>query len=246
VKTKLVAVALLSLASWPLNAGRAPRHTAAWVIAANPSSTERVVRDKDGYFPIGTLVPAKLYRLSRDVILPTKNIVIIPAGTLMIPLHDDGRSVCELSSRRGSNFSCLTDSDNDGALDTYFGTQVFNEIFLGSIGDDGGFERLPYPIELASLNPKMETPQILIELKMRGTKADAIRFDVCTNTSWKSKYYQEHSCTKVTQTAPLNSSGQAMILGNQVQIDGLSAKPSYLTVDHNKADVAFSTTWTFP
>lgn len=246
MKSRIGVMILLSLASSSVEAGRAPRHTAHWIIPANPSPPERVMRNRDGYFPVGTLVPATLYRLSNDVVLPSKNLVIIPAGTLMIPLADDRRSVCELSSRRGSNFSCLADTDNDGKLDTYFGTQVFNELFLGSIGDDGGFQRLPGPIDLVRLNPKTDTPRISLELKFNATVPGGMKYRVCTNVSWRSKYYHERSCLVRTEQTSLDASGWAVILGQRVRFDGVRFKPAYVTVDYNKHDVPFTTSWSFP
>lgn len=233
---------MLLLAPVSVQAGRATPHSARWIIPANGAPAANVVRNREGYFPIGTIVPAELYTPAQDISVVTKKGNIVrPRGKLLVRLIDDPRSLCELKNSRGSAFDCVTDTDGDGKIDTFFGTQVFNEIFLGSIGDDGGFAPLSSPVELTALNPRTGAPKIDLELKFDGISGTIVKYRVCVNTSWKSKYYGERSCLRRTAKAQLDATGSALIYGQKIRFSGVAAKPSTIFVEYGRDDVEFST-----
>jgi hypothetical protein len=164
----------------------------------------------------------------------------------MVPLADDSYRVCELRRHGGSAFACLADTDRDGMFDTYFGTQTFNEIFLGSIGDDGGFERLSQPVGLRKVDPKVATPEIGLELKFKGNSNGLVEYVVCTKITWEEKYFAPRSCTKKSLKSQLDPSGRATVFGQSASFTNVEAKPPRLDVKYAKTDFEFSTRFLFP
>lgn len=239
---RLMVMRFLLLALAP-NSLDARSHSARWIIPARSAPAENVIQNRDGYFPIGTIVPAKLFRASYNITVARKNILAIPSGTLMIRLEDDPWSACELKRSRGSAYACITDSNRDGRFDTYFGTQVFNEILLGSIGGDSSFEPLSGPVDLAEIDSRTNTPRIDLELKFDGMSANGVRYRICTSISWPAKYYNERSCLRRPIQSQLDSTGSAVIFGQRVGFGRVRSKPLSLHVEHNRADVEFSTSF---
>lgn len=237
--------AVIVMASSALEARRARAHSARWIVQANGMPAGNAFRTDEGYFRIGTVIPAKLYRPTQNisVVVKKSRFVTIPADRLMVRLEDDPRSFCELKSSRGSAFDCFTDTDGDGKVDTFFGTQVFNEIFLGSIGDDGGFTPLAGPVELAELDPRTNTPMISLELKYDGMSGNVVKYRVCMNTSWESKFYGERSCQRRSMQAQLDSTGSAVIFGQKIRFEGVRGKPPTLYIEYSQEDFEFPTTF---
>jgi hypothetical protein len=244
MRLKLLAIVALTTASSSLEAGRAPPHSTRWVVLANDTPPGTVVRNKDGYFRIGTIAPARLYRPAQTISVVTKKgHVVLPAGKLFAPLQDDPRKFCEIRNSKGSAFDCLFDTDRDGKADTYFGTQVFNEIFLGSIGDDGGFAPLASPVDLAEVDPKSQAPQIDLELKFDGMSDNIVKYRLCMKTSWRSKYYDERSCLRRTIQAQMDASRSALIHGQKVRFDRVRDKPPSVYVEYGREYFEFPTSF---
>lgn len=234
--------AMLLMAPTSLQAGRATPHSTRWIVPANSSPPGNVIRNEDGFFLIGTIIPAELYKPVQDISVVTKKgNVHLPAGKLLVRLRDDPRSLCELKNSRGSAFDCVSDTNGDGKIDTFFGTQVFNEFFLGSIGDDGGFAPLASPVDLAAINPRTGAPKIDLELKLDGLSGNIVKYRVCLNTSWKSKYYSERSCLRRTRQAQLDGTGSAIIYGQKIRFDGVRGKPPSIYIEYAQDDYDFST-----
>jgi hypothetical protein len=247
MRSKVPVIATLAMMSSPLDAGRAPPHSTRWVVAANQTPAENVTRNKDGYFRIGTVIPAALYRPTQDISVVTKKgNVTRPAGKLFVRLQDDPRKYCEMRNSRGSAFDCLADTDGDGKADTFFGTQVFNEIFLGSIGDDGGFAPLVAPVDLVAIDPRTNAPRIDLELKYDGMSGNVVKYRTCMLTSWESKYYGERSCLRKSLEAQLDATGSAMIYGQKIRFEGVRGKPPSIHVEYGRKDFEFPTYFTFP
>ena len=248
MKRALLAVAILCLFSSAAEAGRAPPHNARWVVPASTLGQKQVTRGRGGYYAIGNIVPARIFRLSENAVVLHKGapVVVIPGGTLMIPLEDDPQSACVLRTLAGSNFACLSDRDNDGVYDTYFGTQVFNEIFFGSIGDDGAFTALSKGVELAQVDPKTETPRIDLAIKPHNVANGRLKYTACVYISWDSRYYDEPSCTVKPQEASLDSSGRATIYGQTVGLSNIKSSTPSIEVQYGLADFDFPTFWRFP
>ena len=200
-----------------------------------------MIRKSGGSYLIGRIVPTRLLRAVEDIKVAREGIVAIRAGTLMIRLADDPRSACELQSRGSSAFACIRDTNSDGKYDTYFGTQVFNTFFVGSIGDDGGFEALAGPVVLTEIDAKANTPPINLFLDFGGQKSSEVKYRVCLWEGWDSKYPSRGACLRRSGVATLDSSGNALIYGKKIRFDGLKSKPKSIFVDHNPEDVPFST-----
>ncbi len=242
MRLSLPLFSMLLLTPAPLRAGRATPHSARWIIPANNAPAANVFRNDDGFFPIGTVVPAELFAPLQDIsVITKKGNVVRPKGKLLVRLVDDPRSLCELKNSRGSAFDCVSDTNGDGKIDTFFGTQVFNEIFLGSIGDDGGFAPLSSPVDLAAVDPRTGAPKIDLELKFDGISGNIVKFRVCVKTSWKSKYYDERSCLRRTANAPIDATGSAMIYGQKIRFENVRGKPPSIYVEYGRSDHEFAT-----
>jgi hypothetical protein len=236
----------LLLAATSAQARRSQRHITNWIVPGQDGLARDVGRDQDGYFRISRIVPARLYVVSQDAAVPRNNLVATPKGTLMIPLVDDPYSVCELRRHEGSAFACLTDTDHDGKYDTYFGTQVFNEIFLGSIGDDSRFEQLSQPAELREVDPRKDAPEINLELKYYGMSDGYVKYVTCTHITWKAKYFHERYCNGNTIRSAVDASGNAIVLGQTISFVNAKAEKPHLTIRHSKTDFSFSASFSFP
>ena len=191
---KIAPFILLSLFASPLIARNANPHIVLWMVPGNAAPPQTVNRDREGFFRIGRIVPTKLFTLPQDAVVPRDGIIAVNAGTLMVPLVDDPYSVCEIRRHEGSAFACLKDTDHDGKFETYFGTQTFNEIFLGSIGDDGGFEDLTQSVSLQEVDPKLKTPEIDLKIKFKKISNGILYYEMCTKITWPSKYFSAEIC----------------------------------------------------
>jgi hypothetical protein len=227
-------------------AHRAQPHFTNWIIPGDDKLAQVVSIRNGGYFKLSRMVPSKMYTLLQDAFVPRRNILAIPKDTLMVPLADDPHSVCELRAHAGSAFACLTDTDGDGKFDTYFGTQVFNEIFLGSIGDDSGFEKLSQPVELRKVDPKITTPEISLEMNYYGITDGFAQYTVCTKISWKSRYFHERYCNKKTIKSKINDDMNISVFGQTISMVDAESGSQKLTIEYNKYDFEFSTRFSFP
>jgi len=248
VKYALFGLLALSLLQSPVAAKRAARHTTGWLVPGNDPPESQASKTHGDYYTIGRIVPAKLFRLEQDAAVLHKGITVIaiPRATLMVPLEDDSHSACTLRTLAGSAFACLSDTDGDGAYDTFFGTQVFNEIFFGSIGDDGGFSPLVQRVNLLAVDPKVETPKIDIAVKPKSIVKSKLIYTVCVFISWESRYYDRPICSVNNQQSPLNSDGIVTIYGQNLIFPDPGNSPKKFNVEHGKVDFNFQPDWRFP
>lgn len=246
--SRVLAGALMLLCGTAADAGRAPRHSAAWLVPGRGGPSQVLNRRSDKYFEISRIFPAKLFVASSNAVVATKkgDVVAIQKGQLMVPLDDRPDSVCELLRHAGSAFTCLRDTDGDGAFDTYFGTQVFNAIFLGSTGDDGGFERLISPIHLSEVDPRGQSPEIYLDVRYEGFSSGLLSYTSCLRITWEDKYYPSRSCSSRPVKAELDGSNRAAIYGQKISFAGVGQKPPTVTVDYNANDFVFSSGNSFP
>ncbi|GAA4751696.1 hypothetical protein GCM10023264_18040 [Sphingomonas daechungensis] len=161
----------------------------------------------------------------------------------MIKLEDQPRTACELKSRRGSAYSCITDADGDGRFETYFLTQVFNEIFLGSIGDDFAVFPLAGSVEITEIDAQSRTPDIGLELKVERLSKGVVKYRICLRPSWEGKYYKQAPCSKEPVQAELDDSGRVSIQGQRVRLIPAEGKPSSVIVESSPSDFEFSTSF---
>ena len=182
--------AILSLAF--LTAASAPKYKGLWLFDPVVDSSSTIF-EKGKYQKIGRVVPARLFQLSGDSAVSAGLIGYLGRGTLMVPVDDSMRKFCRLERHLGSAFGCLLDSDGDGQLETFFGTQVFKEFFTGSVGDDGGHEPLTQPISFVEVDTLSESPEIDIELVYLGkSKKNQAIYQFCFSKKIadNKKFYQ--------------------------------------------------------
>ena len=185
-----VATALMCFVA--LTAASAPKYKGHWTVDSNAGSRQSLIFEKNKYQKIGKVVPARLFELSGDSIGSKGQIGYLGRGTLMVPVDESLRKFCRFERHLGSAFGCLSDSDADGRLDTYFGTQVFKEFFTGSVGDDGGHETLKAPVSINEVDPHSRSPQIDLEFLYLGKSGDKISYQFCLSKQITDgiKFYQ--------------------------------------------------------
>lgn len=185
-----VGIALLSLAI--LTAASAPRYIAKWKLDTNTETGQEFTFEKNKHQKIGRVVPARLFELSDDAFVSKGQIGYLKRGTLMVPVDDSLRKYCRFERHLGSAFGCLSDSEGDGRLDSYFGTQVFKEFFTGSVGDDGGYEILNAPVSFREVDPYTSAPAIDLEFLYLGRSGDKISYQLCMSKKINDgiKFYQ--------------------------------------------------------
>jgi hypothetical protein len=175
-------------------AASAPKYRANWVTLLTDGARGRLIFPKGELVKIGRVVPARLFQLSSQPKFEKGTFGFLGAGTLMVPVDGTLRKFCRLERHMGSAFACLSDDDGDGQLDSFFGTQVFKEFFTGSVGDDGGQERLLEPVAFAEVDAFEKSPEIDLEFVFRGGSKDGISFQLCLSKKIQdnAKFYQSN------------------------------------------------------
>ncbi len=179
-----------------LTAASAPKYRGVWTSLQETGAVGTIIFEKGKYKKIGRVVPARLYELTDDTAVAGFSIDHLKQGTLMVPVDGSLRKLCRLERHGGSAFACLSDTDGDGLLDTYFGTQVFKEFFTGSVGDDGGFEPLVRKVSFKEVDPALKAPEINLEFEYVGRgKNSTLLFRFCLSKKIMDgrKYYQSSS-----------------------------------------------------
>jgi hypothetical protein len=158
--------AILSL--FILTAASAPRYKGNWIAAPDGEFSGVIVFEKGKYQKIGRAVPARMFELRDDSFVAKGAITYLGRGTLMVPVDSSLRRFCRFERHLGSAFGCLSDTDGDGKLDSYFGAQVFKDFFTGTVGDEGGHESLTKPVSFAEIDSFVKSPQIDLEFVYLG------------------------------------------------------------------------------
>ena len=212
-------IALLTMLFSASLANAAVRHSVSWTVVAN-DGTIMIPRGK--FTAFGRIVPEKLFRIDEDAIGSKKGRIAIPKSRLMIPIDGDSTKVCELLEHLGSSFDCLTDTNGDGAFDTFFGTQVFNSFMIGSIGDDGGFEPLVKPVLASAVDPLTETPLIELGIRYLGLSKNQIKFELCVrlapSASHGIKYNNNELCQRSMSIPVVESKSILIIYGMRLPL----------------------------
>ncbi|MBO9715051.1 hypothetical protein [Sphingomonas sp.] len=225
------------------------RHTATWVVSGEENVGQTITRKRGELALFARIVPKSLFRLREDVFLTRKDkpYVEIPKGTLMT--HVDGRDdmACEILRRGGSAFDCLSDTDHDGRFETFFATQVFNEIFLGSIGDDGHFRSLPDPATLDAVESG-EAPVVKLGILNEGSSKLEFRYRICALIARDKIVFGSDttsvSCLADRRVASLASMPIAInAYGSDIRVVEVTSKLATMQVGHTRSGGEFRTSW---
>lgn len=217
-----------------LTAASAPKYKGKWKTYPSTLSVEALVFEKNKFQRIARVAPARLFELSGDSVVAKGPIGYLGRGTLMVPVDESLRRFCRFERHLGSAFGCLSDSDGDGRLESYFGTQVFKEFFTGSVGDDGGHESLATSVPVVEVDSFLESPQIDLEFVYLGkSKKDEVRYQFCLSKKITDniKFYQSRSrtgysvvCSMEFRANLTKTAGKIDGFGVEIEIAGADAK----------------------
>lgn len=229
----LFAIGLLTAAV--AAAAPAPRkatiHEARWMVIGSDAAAETVAVKKGTGVIVARIAPRRLFRLEGDV--TTKNgFLALRKGTLMVPLADDPKSACELLRSVGSAFYCLTDNDGDGRFDSFFGTQVFQEFFVNSLGDDGGFQPVA-PVAWTPVDPKTAAPDFPVTVVYKGLSGQAAKYDVFVQVVRDKSVFMPPSFGKDVKL-PIGST--AGVFGSSVELRSVEGNVATFVVRRGVAD----------